>query len=115
MESRDLLFQTLTTTSKRIKLVSGQKAILLDTIGFISDLPHDLIESFKSTLEEVSQADLVLHIRDISNPCSSLQKETVLRVLKDLKFDQSFYNKRMIEVWNKIDLLTTPIDYHEIE
>lgn len=61
--------------------------MMLDTIGFISDLPHDLVESFKSTLLEVSDADLVLHIRDISHPCTELQKKVVLEVLRDLKFD----------------------------
>jgi 50S ribosomal subunit-associated GTPase HflX len=70
VESNNMLFQTLNTTSRKINLISGQKAILLDTIGFISDLPHDLVESFKSTLDEVASADLVLHIRDISHPCS---------------------------------------------
>lgn len=114
VESNDMLFQTLQTTTRKINLVSGQKAILLDTIGFISDLPHDLIESFKSTLDEVSQADLVLHIRDISHPCTNQQKQTVLDVLRDLGYSQDFYSNRMIEVWNKIDLLKEPIDYDKM-
>jgi GTP-binding protein HflX len=81
VESKDLLFQTLSTTSKKIRLKSGQKAIMLDTIGFITDLPHELVDSFKSTLEEVASADLVLHIRDISHPFSDHQKKVVLQVL----------------------------------
>ncbi|CAD8182728.1 unnamed protein product [Paramecium pentaurelia] len=115
VQSRDLLFQTLDTTSKSIRLASGQKAIMLDTIGFITDLPHDLVESFKSTLEEVEDADIVLHIRDISHPCTEQQKQVVLDVLKELGFNQDFYNKKMIEVWNKIDLMNYPIDYEFIE
>ena len=75
---------------------SGQKAILLDTIGFITNLPHELVDSFKSTLEEVLIADIVLHIRDISHPHSDDQKKTVLQVLKDIKFDETFYTKKMV-------------------
>lgn len=75
---------------------SGQKAILLDTIGFITNLPHELVESFKSTLEEVLIADLVLHIRDISHPHTDDQKKTVLEVLKEINFDESFYTKKMV-------------------
>ncbi|CAD8124607.1 unnamed protein product [Paramecium sonneborni] len=115
VESKDLLFQTLSTTSKQIRLASGQKAIMLDTIGFITDLPHDLVESFKCTLEEVSDADTVLHIRDISHPCSEQQKQVVLDVLHQLGFDQQFYSTKMIEVWNKIDLMKNPIDFNYIE
>ena len=88
--------------------------MLLDTIGFITNLPHDLVDSFKSTLEEVASADVVLHVRDISHPHTEQQKQTVLEVLKDLKFDQSFYSHKMIEVWNKIDLLQEPIKYSEL-
>lgn len=76
---------------------SGQKAILLDTIGFITNLPHELVESFKSTLEEVLIADLVLHVRDISHPHSDDQKKTVLEVLKEINFDESFYTKKMVK------------------
>ncbi|CAD8120404.1 unnamed protein product [Paramecium sonneborni] len=115
IQNKDLLFQTLDITSKQIRLISGQKAILLDTIGFISDLPKDLIEPFKSTLEGIQDADIVLHIRDISHPQTEHQKQVVLNILKDLGFDQEFYNKKMIEVWNKIDLINYPIDYESIE
>jgi len=71
--------------------------ILLDTIGFITNLPHDLIESFKCTLEEVQDADLVLHIRDINHPHTEDQKKTVLKVLKDLGFDETFYTRKMVK------------------
>ena len=80
---------------------SGQLGILLDTIGFITNLPHDLVESFKSTLEEVQDADIVLHIRDISHPNTEEQKNTVLEVLKELGYDEAFYTKRMVEVVNR--------------
>ncbi|KRX02833.1 P-loop containing nucleoside triphosphate hydrolase [Pseudocohnilembus persalinus] len=111
VESKDLLFQTLSTTSRKIRLISGQQAILLDTIGFVSNLPHDLVESFKTTLQEVEYADLVLHVRDISHPQTEEQKKTVLKVLKQLNFDQEFYTKKMVEVWNKIDLIKNEVDY----
>lgn len=69
---------------------------MLDTIGFITDLPHELIESFKSTLEEVANADLVLHVRDVSHPNHEDQKRTVLEVLKELNFEHTFYTKKMV-------------------
>lgn len=72
--------------------------ILLDTIGFITNLPHDLVESFKCTLEEVQDADVVLHVRDISHPNTEDQKEAVLDVLRDLKFEESFYTERMVTI-----------------
>lgn len=85
-------------------LPSGQKAILLDTIGFITNLPHELVESFKSTLEEVLIADLVLHIRDISHPHSEDQKRTVLQVLKEIKFEEAFYTKKMVIITGCFEL-----------
>lgn len=87
---------------------------MLDTIGFITDLPHELIDSFKSTLEEVASADLVLHIRDISHPFSDHQKKVVLQVLKELGFTQDFYTRKMIEIWNKIDLLKQPLNFDQL-
>ncbi len=76
----------------------------MDTIGFITNLPHELVESFKSTLEEVLIADLVLHIRDISHPHSEDQKKTVLEVLKEIKFNESFYTKKMVIFYLKLIL-----------
>jgi len=82
----------------RLKLGTGQLGLCLDTIGFITNLPHDLVESFKCTLEEVQDADIVLHVRDISHPNTEDQKETVLQVLRELGFDQSFYTKKMVKM-----------------
>lgn len=87
-------------------LPSGSRARLLDTIGFISNLPHELVDSFRTTLEEVENADIVLHIIDASNPNYAHQRETVLKVLSDLGFGEKFSKGRMVEVWNKVDLLT---------
>lgn len=63
-----------------------------------------MVEAFKSTLEEIAHADLVLHLRDISHPQHDLQKQSVLKILKELKFEPAFYTDRMLEVWNKVDL-----------
>lgn len=65
----------------------------------------ELVESFKSTLEEVSHADLVIHLRDVSSPMNELQKESVLKILEELHFKETFSARNMIEVWNKVDLL----------
>lgn len=68
LESRDLLFQTLNTTHKRFRMPNGQMGLMLDTVGFITNLPHGLVESFKATLEEIHYVDLLVHVRDISHP-----------------------------------------------
>ena len=68
LESEDKLFQTLDTAQRKIRLPNGQQAILMDTVGFITNLPHGLVDSFKATLEELHQADLLVHVRDISHP-----------------------------------------------
>lgn len=68
LESEDLLFQTLNTTNRRFRMPAGQMGLMLDTVGFITDLPHGLVESFKATLEEIHHADLLVHVRDISHP-----------------------------------------------
>ncbi|CAD8197310.1 unnamed protein product [Paramecium pentaurelia] len=114
-QSRDQVSYIFDTNSKSVRLASGQKAIILDTIGFITDLPNDLVESFKSTLEGIENADIVLHIRDISHPYTEQQKQVVLNVLKELGYNQDFFNKKMVEVWNKIDMLKYSIDYDFIE
>jgi GTP-binding protein HflX len=106
--SENMLFQTLNTTARRLMMPCGTYAVLLDTVGFISDLPHELVEAFKSTLEGVLNADLLLHIRDISHPYTEVQKKTVFQVLKDLDYPAEKLMKRYLEVWNKIDLLDTP-------
>lgn len=103
--AEDLLFATLDTTMRRIKLPSGREIILSDTVGFISDLPHELIMSFRATLEEVLAADIVVHVRDIANENTLEQKKDVLSVLTDLGLKDIESKENYIEVQNKIDLL----------
>lgn len=103
--AKDLLFATLDPSMRKIKLPSGKEVILSDTVGFISDLPHELVMSFRATLEEVLSADLVVHIRDISSPNSKEQKNDVLSVLESLGFSDFEKSPKYIEVLNKIDLL----------
>jgi 50S ribosomal subunit-associated GTPase HflX len=105
LESENKLFQTLNTTLKKIILPTKQNALLLDTVGFITDLPHELVESFKSTLEEVFFADILIHVVDVSNPNHLHQKKTVYQVLEEVFPKNNDYKSRLIEVWNKIDLL----------
>lgn len=102
--AEDMLFATLDPTLRRVRLPHGTPVILSDTVGFISDLPTHLIAAFRATLEEVVEADLVLHLRDISDPDTAAQAEDVERILADLGVDAGD-GKRVIEVWNKIDLL----------
>ena len=78
---------------------------MLDTIGFITNLPHGLVESFKTTLEEIHFADILVHVRDISHPFTNYQRDTVLKVLRELGVSEEFFKTKYIEVWNKIDLL----------
>ncbi len=80
-------------------------AIMLDTVGFITNLPHDLVESFKTTLEEIHFADILVHVRDISNPQTNYQRNSVLKVLKELGIPEESMKSKYIEVWNKIDLI----------
>jgi GTP-binding protein HflX len=98
-----MLFATLDTTLRTLALPGGRSAILSDTVGFISDLPHELVAAFRATLEEVEQADLILHVRDMANPETEAQKADVEQVLKQILPDLD--PARMVEVWNKIDLL----------
>jgi GTPase len=101
--AEDALFATLDPTMREVVLPSKRKIILSDTVGFISKLPTELIASFRATLEEVVDADLILHIRDISSPDSEMQKVDVLKVLKDL-LDDNTREDNIYEVHNKIDL-----------
>ena len=98
------LFATLDPTLRRIDLPQGTKAVLSDTVGFVSDLPTTLVAAFRATLEEVTEADLILHVRDISHPDSEAQADDVAAVLAELDIDARAPAK-VIEVWNKIDLL----------
>ena len=106
--ARDQLFATLDPTMRGMKLPSGRSVILSDTVGFISDLPHELVEAFRATLEEVAEADIILHVRDIAHPDSAAQRADVIGVLdgmvKDGTLDQA-WPERTIEVLNKADLL----------
>lgn len=103
--AKNLLFATLDPTMRRIKLPSGREVILSDTVGFISDLPHELIMSFRATLEEVLEADIVVNVRDIANPDTLEQKKDVLEVLDNLGLKEIEHKENYIEVQNKIDLL----------
>lgn len=102
--AEDMLFATLDPTLRRVRLPHGTPIILSDTVGFISDLPTHLVAAFRATLEEVVEADLVIHLRDISDPDTAAQAEDVERILADLGVDAGD-DKRVIEVWNKIDRL----------
>lgn len=103
--AQDLLFATLDPTMRKIRLKSGREVILSDTVGFISDLPHELIMAFRATLEEVLSADVVVHVRDISNPETKRQRKDVLSVLKNLGLEEIESQKNYIELLNKADLL----------
>ena len=100
----DMLFATLDPTMRRLVLPSGRTAILSDTVGFISDLPTHLIAAFRATLEEVTEADIVVHVRDINHPDSEPQRGDVLRVLVDLGLGE-LVEGGLIEAMNKIDLV----------
>jgi GTP-binding protein HflX len=103
--AEDMLFATLDPTLRRMKLPHGRTVILSDTVGFISDLPTHLVAAFRATLEEVLEADLILHVRDMSDPDNAAQSADVLRILSDLGIDEKEREARIIEVWNKIDRL----------
>jgi GTP-binding protein HflX len=102
--AKDQLFATLDPTMRGLVLPSKRRIILSDTVGFISDLPTQLVAAFRATLEEVLEADLLLHVRDISHPDAQAQKDDVLDVLSELGVGEVAQNA-MIEVWNKIDLI----------
>jgi GTP-binding protein HflX len=103
--AEDMLFATLDPTLRRMKLPHGRTVILSDTVGFISDLPTHLVAAFRATLEEVLEADLILHVRDMSDDDNPAQSADVLRILNDLGIGQAKGAERIIEVWNKIDRL----------
>ena len=106
--AEDMLFATLDPTMRQIALPGVEKAILSDTVGFVSDLPTQLIAAFRATLEEVISADIVVHVRDISHPETDAQRDDVLQILRDLGVidDADAGNQpRMVELWNKMDLL----------
>jgi GTP-binding protein HflX len=98
------LFATLDPTLRQLGLPGGRPAVLSDTVGFISDLPHELVEAFHATLEEVRAADVLVHVRDIAGAESDAQRADVLEVLAEIGIAPES-GRRMVEVWNKIDLL----------
>jgi GTPase len=102
--AEDMLFATLDPTMRRLRLPSGKTVILSDTVGFISDLPTHLVAAFRATLEEVTEADIVVHVRDAHHPDSAAQRTDVLAVLTELGLGQ-LVEEGLIEVLNKIDLL----------
>ncbi|MBO1359631.1 GTPase HflX [Acetobacter sacchari] len=109
--ARDQLFATLDPTMRGIELPSGRRVILSDTVGFISELPTELIAAFRATLEEVAEADIILHVRDIAHPDSSAQRSDVHSVLTGMERDgmlDAEWRSRVIEVLNKVDLLAEP-------
>ncbi|HVY17129.1 MAG TPA: GTPase HflX [Rhodopila sp.] len=106
--AKDQLFATLDPTMRGLRLPSGRRVILSDTVGFISELPHELVEAFRATLEEVAEADVILHVRDIAHPETAAQRSDVMTVLGDMVTDGTLdpdWPDRTIEVLNKADLL----------
>lgn len=102
--AEDQLFATLDPTMRKLNLPSGQAAILSDTVGFVSDLPHELVEAFHATLEEIKEADVIVHVRDAAHPDTDSQKKDVEDVLRSLGLEEAA-DGDLIEVLNKTDLL----------
>jgi GTP-binding protein HflX len=102
--AKDMLFATLDPTMRTLVLPSGRKIILSDTVGFISDLPHELVAAFRATLEEVLEADVVVHVRDVSHPDTEAQAADVDTVLRELGLSE-VVDRGLVEALNKIDLL----------
>ncbi|MEM7191340.1 MAG: GTPase HflX, partial [Pseudomonadota bacterium] len=103
--AQDVLFATLDPTIRALSLPHGSKSVLSDTVGFISELPTTLVAAFRATLEEVEEADLILHVRDISDDASASQREDVNAVLNELGICADDEPGKVLEVWNKADLL----------
>jgi GTP-binding protein HflX len=106
--AKDLLFATLDPTMRGLKLPKGTKIILSDTVGFIADLPVELVAAFRATLEEVLEADVIAHVRDASHAESAAQKVDVLKVLHELGIEAGS-DRPLVEILNKIDLLTPDV------
>jgi len=104
VRAEDSLFATLDPTLRRLALPSGRSAILSDTVGFISDLPHQLVAAFRATLEEVTEADLIVHVRDVHHPDTEAQRQDVQVVLTELGLGAQV-DHGLVEALNKIDLL----------
>ena len=106
----DKLFATLDPTTKKVRLPGGQNILISDTVGFVRKLPHNLVEAFKSTLEEAALADMLILVLDISNPQVEQHWETTMQVLSELGADR----KKIKVVFNKIDLMHDPVIYARI-
>jgi len=102
----DQVFATLDPTMREVRLPSQRRIILSDTVGFISDLPTMLVAAFRATLEEVIEADIILHVRDIAHEETEAQARDVEAVLSDLGIDTQAVNGHILEVWNKVDLIS---------
>ncbi len=106
--AEDMLFATLDPTMRQISLPGVEKAILSDTVGFVSDLPTQLVAAFRATLEEVISADIIVHVRDISHAESDAQRDDVIAILSELGIgpvEDAEHHPEMVELWNKVDLL----------
>lgn len=112
--SKDMLFATLDPTMRGLEFASGRKAVIADTVGFISQLPTELVEAFKSTLEEVVEADILLHVHDASSPMIAEEAADVRDVLRDLGLDDEIQAERVIHILNKSDRLDDMPDQHEM-
>ena len=104
VQAEDMLFATLDPTLRNLTLPHGARILLSDTVGFISDLPTMLVSAFRATLEEVLEADVILHVRDISHEDADAQSADVETILRELGIDPDDH-RRLLEVWNKLDLL----------
>jgi GTP-binding protein HflX len=105
--SKDMLFSTLDPKMRKFELVAGHKVVLADTVGFISALPTELVEAFKSTLEEVVYADALIHVHDASSQWVAEEAADVTKILVDLGMSIETQNARVVHVLNKADLLNT--------
>ncbi len=105
VHAADQLFATLDPTIRAVRLPTGERIALSDTVGFISDLPTQLVAAFRATLEEVLSATVVIHVRDMASPASEAQMADVESVLAELGLDRAAQERRVIELWNKVDRL----------
>lgn len=107
--AKDMLFATLDPTMRKVVLDCGMEVILSDTVGFISHLPHELVMAFRATLEEVLEADVILHVIDAANPQYKEQRDDVIHVLHELGLEKIEYAKNYMEVYNKMDLVASDL------
>jgi GTP-binding protein HflX len=108
VRAADQLFATLDPTIRAVRLPTGERIGLSDTVGFISDLPTQLVAAFRATLEEVLSAEVIVHVRDIASPATDAQAADVEAVLAELGIDEGEQERRVVELWNKADRLDAP-------